>query len=789
MSSADPTWIACRSVLACSVELCNGDDGEWIGYNGRVDLSHAVTVPNSCATGVTGCDSALGEPRIHTEPGESVGGECSKVDWLPKQGQSLLGAGPSEPAYWGHIQTVDIESSSCLPKGSSWLHDANDCDRQGPEVVRLASYAKSASPNGQGTSGPSAQGRQVRSEFTSSKAVFGELPGFGRLGIVGEHMGDTGEKSTPPVILHKASNTLYPLYQPNKVHGPPEEGNRDSSVFGNHERLINHVSYWVQTNAASGVPGESVPEIAVSEEQDGWCKAERAMSSQDLYPLRQALSRTDAGLGTCQPQWGTEGANLNPVSADSDVAVLEACMCADRRPWMATWFSQAHVCGSRCFPPPTSKKVQAGVTGTTQWDSSSESSLYEDEEVNASTPCEANTPAPQFLCRTPSGLGPYPVSQPLISSDQVVVDSVGAAEATFGGVSLDSVQLDAAELNAVLQSAQAQGQVSRLLTSAFQGFDLACEISETAVLPHHRIHESLGFNFPLPQEPGSSSPAYRSLGFSPDLSQAQGLPNGNATGDPSYRFPACNPDSPEGERFPINEVNSAPEQYEIYSDDDDASLEADSDPQSLWDQSWVNLTDLPPDPSWPREQGSDGCNALSVSIHVPRARGRSDTTTVTWHVPLGTSASYLQCRSNNLDLSPGFVLFRKSIASQVLQGGILFLPNLACIFMSRLLTWQVSPTQAIGKQFVQSTPDEVVSASSCWTSSLSTCARAVSPAPSMHQSDVLFATNLPGCASVSGAACDNMLALACARPRWGESSPPETNFEFLCVPSLVRTWT
>ena len=410
--------------------------------------------------------------------------------------------------------------------------------------------------------------------------------------------------------------------------------------------------------------------------------------------------------------------------------------------------------------------------------------MCEDEEWNASTPWEANTPAPQLLCRTPSGLGPYPVSQPLISSDQVLVNSVGAAEATFGGVSLDSVQLDAAGLNAVLQSAQVQGQVSRLtMTSAFQGFDLACEISETAVVPHHRIHESLGFNPPLPQEPGFSSPAYRSLEFSPDLSQVQDLPNGNATGDPSYRFPTCNPASPEGERFPINEVKSAPEQYEIDSDDDDASLEADSDPQSLWDQSWVNLTDLPPDPSWPQEQGSDGCNALSVSTHVPRAQGKSDTTTVTWHVPLeNSSVWYSKCRSKKLDLYPGLFAFSRSIVSQVPQGGAAYLPNLACAFMSRLLTWRVSRTRAQGRQFTQPACELVGSEASCWSSALSAGVRSVSPAPSRHQSGVLFVANLPGYISVSGDTCDNVLALACVKSRWGETSSPETNFEVsLCV--------
>ena len=104
--------------------------------------------------------------------------------------------------------------------------------------------------------------------FTRFEASSGELPGFGKLGIVGKRTGDTGEKSTPLDTSHKASNALCPLNQPNEVHEPPEEGGRDSSVV-NYDRLISQVSYRIQDTAELGMAGKSFPEIAVLQEQDG----------------------------------------------------------------------------------------------------------------------------------------------------------------------------------------------------------------------------------------------------------------------------------------------------------------------------------------------------------------------------------------------------------------------------------------------------------------------------------------------------------------------------------------
>ena len=141
--SIDPSWAAHKSVFTCSVEVGKAEDGEWIGYSGRVDPSHNPAVPPSYTASSAGGDSVYGEPRIHAEPCESVDGECSDVVWFSEKVEFSPSAGPSEPEYRGRGRAVDMVRSSCLPKGSGWLHDAKERDSQGPEIDLPASFPSS----------------------------------------------------------------------------------------------------------------------------------------------------------------------------------------------------------------------------------------------------------------------------------------------------------------------------------------------------------------------------------------------------------------------------------------------------------------------------------------------------------------------------------------------------------------------------------------------------------------------------------------------------------------------
>ena len=295
----------------------------------------------------------------------------------------------------------------------------------------------------------------------------------------------------------------------------------------------------------------------------------------------------------------------------------------------------------------------------------------------------------------------------------------------------------------------------------------------------------------------------RTRWFSPDLPPMQSFPSGEATLDTSHKPPRSSLSSSRKQGLLCDSASLGPEQYQIHSDDDDCGLAADAEMHSCWEQSWVDLHEPPSDRSWHHGQGlvtgrwslETKVNSLPAdlgilrrALHKPPAQAcRLRAAKVTWHVPLEISSVYYsECRTTKLDPSPGPFFFGRSIVSQVLESGVAFVPNLACTFMRRLLTLRVSQARARGKQFMQPTCSSAISEARCCSPLPSTCGPSGLSAPSQPQSWALLPSQLPGRVSISGDACDNVLALACIQPRWGETSSPETNFQIsLCT----ETWT
>ena len=154
---------------------------------------------------------------------------------------------------------------------------------------------------------------------------------------------------------------------------------------------------------------------------------------------------------------------------------------------------------------------------------------------------------------------------------------------------------------------------------------------------------------------------------------------------------------------------------------------------------------------------------------------------VTGHVPLETSCGWsAECRTTNLDRDSLFFPLGFSVASQVRESGFVFLPNLACNLLCRLLTSQVS--QEKERQFTRLFCPPRTSDANFWRQLPDVSLLSVLSAPTKPQAWSFRTATLPGHTSVSGDDCGNALAQACIRARWGETSSPETNFEVcLCT--------
>ena len=358
--------------------------------------------------------------------------------------------------------------------------------------------------------------------------------------------------------------------------------------------------------------------------------------------------------------------------------------------------------------------------------------------------------------------------------------------------------------------------------------------------PNHKL---LGFSPDFPQVQGSpsnnadSDPNHKLLGFSPDFPQVQGSPHGNADSDPSHKLLGFSPESPQVQGSICSSINlgpshepigfssylpqvqgspcravnldssykllgfgedsliaqgslsgdahPCPEQYDIYSDDDDCDLAVGIEAQLWWERSWVDLCEPPPDQSLPHElppgtarwpigtcsrSARVGPGILPTSQHallmqacVPSAAK------VTSHVPLDTSCGwYAECRTPNVDRDPLLCLLGCSVASLVRGSGFVFLPNLACNLLRQLLTSQVS--QETEKLFPRLLGPLLISEASCWTPLPDISLPSMLSAPIKPQAWSLRIATLPGCTSVSGDDCGNVLVQACIKARWGETS-------------------
>ena len=299
-------------------------------------------------------------------------------------------------------------------------------------------------------------------------------------------------------------------------------------------------------------------------------------------------------------------------------------------------------------------------------------------------------------------------------------------------------------------------------------------------------HKPLGFSPHIPQVTGSQGnnanvdPHYEPLGFSPDLLQVQGSLCRAVHLDSSCKLLGCCQDSRLAQSSLNSNVHSGPEQYQIHSDDDDCSPTSDATDYFGWEQSWVDLNEPPH--HW--SSASAGPGILRVPAHEPGAQERRcSTSRVTWHVPLEVSSGWPpEYKAAKLNLLVGPFCVGRLIASQTPGNSVGSWPTLACAFMCRLLTLQVSQAQRTGRHFEQPPGSRIIYGTTRWRQLPHGCIQSVVSAPSRPQSASLLSDTLPGCTSVSGDDCGNALVQACLSARWGETSSPDTNFEIsLCV--------
>ena len=189
----------------------------------------------------------------------------------------------------------------------------------------------------------------------------------------------------------------------------------------------------------------------------------------------------------------------------------------------ATWFSRVHVCGSQCFPPPTAKKVQAGVALTTQLDSSSESSLDEDSDVGA--------------------LSPYGWDMPPASNSGVIVPDCSGA--VFGLCLKDAAQVQEAV------RAQALPRLDPRVTDTHGWSPPSEDFSrpssglgpDTVLLEDSGdLSRALRFSS-LPLDADAVDPA-RALWSDLDISKVQGPSCCNVAGESSHESLGFSPDLP-----------------------------------------------------------------------------------------------------------------------------------------------------------------------------------------------------------------------------------------------------
>ena len=316
------------------------------------------------------------------------------------------GAGSSKDAASGSY----VEPGHCVQAGSIFRdgNGATVCLSQGPEEDRRNA---SAGPSDVDASqcGLSSRviDRQERSDSDPLEAASGTLPGFSVLGFVGLDKSSPKGESTPPSTASQAPNILSPL---DLVDHLPK------SLLGSQglDELDIHKTYKVVSSQSVNFPDDvpmskgnvgrasGTPTVRPTLRQDltctlpAWAQARLgAWSSTSQQPrplLSDSLGFTDSNPARLQPSMPAQMSGLGfPMSAgaqaqNSGVTQGRQSLWGTCHEPAATWFSREHVCGSQCFPPLDSKKVQSCAVCSDCLSSSSEaweadSDLQESSQV------------------------------------------------------------------------------------------------------------------------------------------------------------------------------------------------------------------------------------------------------------------------------------------------------------------------------------------------------------------------------------------------------------------------
>ena len=181
----------------------------------------------------------------------------------------------------------------------------------------------------------------------------------------------------------------------------------------------------------------------------------------------------------------------------------------DQIPW-STWFSKEHVCGSQCFPPCNSKKVQPRRAGEFSLESFSESSLSNDSVMEALSLDYADWPEPASDLWS-EGRASYAA----VSLHPSVAISPGMVQLPELGVAPQMPRVES------LDACTNAGSCAAVR---------ACAFDETKGVENRGV---------------SPDPDHKPMGFSPDYSQVQSFPCDNACIDPNLKPLGFSPDSPQ----------------------------------------------------------------------------------------------------------------------------------------------------------------------------------------------------------------------------------------------------
>ena len=781
--------------------------------------------------------------------------------------------GPVHVKDWGAVNGGDRASEpckntiKCAQDLGTWrlVNGAKLCLSQGPEEDRhIASVGPSEWCACQGGLSSGVLARQGHTD--SGPPETGALPGCSELRFVGLDKSSPRGESTPPSTVSQAPDKLLPSDSQNEPL-KPLVWTQGLHEIGTHEACKVISSQCVvfpehaQGSKERGRSALSAPAFEHTLRQDlsstlpGWLRARLGTSERTVEELC-SRPKDPPGLTSCQPvgrqlsrvvdveagikvpgnvaligsqddpiavRAGQVAASLSHMSESSEGTTKAVCPGVNRQAPRATWFSRVHVCGTRCFPPITAKKVQAGVAGMTQVDSSSESSLYEDSDVEALSPHRWDMP---FASDSS-------VTMPECSSAVLGLCATAQAQEAMHAQPFPSLDPSTTDLRVLPWPTENSGSCLSDLGPNTMPLEDNKDLSRTlrfsslpldaeAIDQGTTLWSSL--NSPRMQDPsrstfcstrgslsgqGGTDPSHKHLGFRPDLPRAQG-PLSSINPDPSHEFfpqvqgSPCRAvnlqlsrqllgfcqDSLMAQGSLAGNVNPGPEQYQIHSDDDDCSPTSKVESHSWWEQSCVDLSEPLPHQSRQHEPSSVtaqqslgtasrsakvGPSILQTSQYALLAQAyEPGTAKVTWTVPLPCEWP-AACRTTNLDRDPFFLLRGCSVASQLRESGFAFLPNLAGNLLCRLLTSQMG--QEKERQFTRLLRLPQIIEANSWGRLSDISLSSTLSAPARPQAWSFQVAMLPGYTSISGNDSGNALAQACIEARWGETTSPDTNFK------------